>query len=88
MGGAKFDIEKFTGDNDFGLWRIKMKALPVHQGLQDALLCISKMPATLSEKDMESKAHSTIILSLGDDVLREVAAQDTAAGVWLKLESL
>jgi len=40
------------------------------------------------KKDMLSKAHSTIIFSLGDEVLREVAQESTAAGVWLKLESL
>jgi len=37
MGKTKFDIDKFTGDNDFSLWRIKMKALLVHQGLEEAL---------------------------------------------------
>ena len=34
MGNAKFDLEKFTGKNDFGLWRVKMRALLVQQGLQ------------------------------------------------------
>nr|KYP68892.1 Retrovirus-related Pol polyprotein from transposon TNT 1-94 [Cajanus cajan] len=35
-----------------------------------------------------SKEHSLIILSLGDDVLREVAGETTAAGVWKKVEGL
>ena len=30
-------VEKFTGSNDFGLWRLKMRALLVHQGLETAL---------------------------------------------------
>ncbi|KAH9779746.1 hypothetical protein KPL71_007826 [Citrus sinensis] len=34
------------------------------------------------------KAHNTIILSLGDRVLREVGDQTTAAGLWKKLEDL
>ncbi|RDY04308.1 hypothetical protein CR513_12029, partial [Mucuna pruriens] len=32
MGSNKFDIEKFFGSNDFGLWRIKMQAILIHQG--------------------------------------------------------
>ena len=34
------------------------------------------------------KAHSVIILSLGDKVLRKVSKEKTAAGVWTKLEGL
>ena len=34
------------------------------------------------------KAHSAIQLCLADEVLREVADEDTAVGLWLKLESL
>jgi len=29
MGSAKYEVEKFTGQNDFGLWRLKMRALLV-----------------------------------------------------------
>lgn len=91
MGTTKFDIENFTGVNDFSLWQIKMKALLVHQGLEGALEGIAKLPNTLTEKekqDLINKAHSTIILSLADEALREVAEETTAARVWLKLESL
>ncbi|XP_060973926.1 uncharacterized protein LOC133039124 [Cannabis sativa] len=38
MGNAKFAIEKFDGKNDFSLWRVKMRALLVQQGIQDAIL--------------------------------------------------
>ncbi|GJU00053.1 hypothetical protein Tco_1110391 [Tanacetum coccineum] len=34
------------------------------------------------------KAHSTIVLSLSDEVLYEVAHEETAADVWIKLEKL
>ncbi|KAL8509502.1 hypothetical protein ACS0TY_016643 [Phlomoides rotata] len=34
---TRFDIEKFSGKTNFGLWRIMMKALLVHQGLANAL---------------------------------------------------
>ncbi|GKC65790.1 zinc finger, CCHC-type containing protein [Tanacetum coccineum] len=34
---TRFDIEKFDGKNDFGLWKIKMRALMVQQGCDAAL---------------------------------------------------
>ena len=37
---------------------------------------------------MLERAHSAIILSLGDKVLREVAKEKSAADVWSKLENL
>ena len=37
MASGKLDVDKFTGSNDFNLWRLKMKALLVHQGLSDAI---------------------------------------------------
>ncbi|GKA32116.1 retrovirus-related pol polyprotein from transposon TNT 1-94, partial [Tanacetum coccineum] len=36
----------------------------------------------------DAKGHSTILLSLSDEVLYEVADEETAAGVWKKLEKL
>ncbi|KAL8460852.1 hypothetical protein ACS0TY_032380 [Phlomoides rotata] len=92
-----FDIEKFSGKTDFGLWRIKMKALLVHQGLADALKDNSddsssdeeESSSTAAERaKMMEKAHSAIILYLGDKALRDVSKESTAKGVWDKLESL
>lgn len=34
------------------------------------------------------KAHNSIQLCLADEVLREVADEETASGLWLKLEAL
>ncbi|KAL8537666.1 hypothetical protein ACS0TY_012700 [Phlomoides rotata] len=59
---TRFDIEKFSGKTDFGLWRIKMKALLVHQGLADALKDDSSSAAVERAKMME-KAHSAIVES-------------------------
>ena len=36
MVSSKVDIEKFTGKNDFNMWKIKMEALLITQGLGDA----------------------------------------------------
>ncbi|CAM8912019.1 unnamed protein product [Rhodiola kirilowii] len=47
--------------------------------------------ATMTQDEIDEAkelAYSSIILHLGDKVLREVAKEKTAAAVWLKLESL
>ena len=52
-----------------------MQALLVQHGLLEALKWADKMDVSLSEKEkitMVEKAHNTIVLSLGDKVLRQV----------------
>ncbi|KAH9770981.1 hypothetical protein KPL71_012549 [Citrus sinensis] len=93
MGSARLKVEKFTGENDFHLWRLKMRALLVHQGLDEALVeeSSSKKLRKVSDEDLHDvldRAHSAIILSLGDGVLREVGGEMTVAGLWKKLEDL
>uniref|UniRef100_A0A803Q6K9 GAG-pre-integrase domain-containing protein n=1 Tax=Cannabis sativa TaxID=3483 RepID=A0A803Q6K9_CANSA len=39
-------------------------------------------------KEIQNKAHSAILLSLGDEVLREVSSVETAVGLWKKLASI
>lgn len=91
MGSTRFDIEKFTGRNDFSMWRLKMRALLVQNGLEEALAGEEKMSETLKaneKKDILAKAHSALILSLGDKVLQEVSKETTAAAIWVRLEHL
>ncbi|KAH9670384.1 hypothetical protein KPL70_016970 [Citrus sinensis] len=93
MASTKLEVEKFTGENDFHLWRLKMRALLVHQRLDVALddESSSKKPMKGTEEELSEvldRAHSAIILSLGDGVLREVGGEKTAAGLWKKLEDL
>uniref|UniRef100_A0A803PEB7 Retrovirus-related Pol polyprotein from transposon TNT 1-94 n=1 Tax=Cannabis sativa TaxID=3483 RepID=A0A803PEB7_CANSA len=74
MTAAKYDVKKFIGTNDFGLWRMKMKALLAHQGLYEAMLGEKSLLDFISEKDKKEtliKAHSAIILTLGDKILRK-----------------
>ncbi|GJX39120.1 retrovirus-related pol polyprotein from transposon TNT 1-94 [Tanacetum coccineum] len=85
---TRFDIEKFDGKNDFGLWQIKMRALMVHQRCNAAL---ETLPAGIEAGEnaaLMKKAYSTLILCLGDRVLRAVTKETTAAGIWTKLTSL
>ena len=97
MATTRWEVEKFSGKNDFGLWRIKMRPMMVHQGLSGALDSDGskeKQEGDLDQKDLVKKqemmdrAHSLLILNLTDKVLREVSKEKTAAGVWLKLEGL
>lgn len=39
-------------------------------------------------QDVMDKAHNTIILSLGEEVLREVGNENIVIGLWKKLKDL
>ena len=89
LSATRFEIEKFNRKNDFSLWRVKMHALLVQQGLWKALKGKNALPTTLSNEEKEDLlewAHSAILLSLGDEVLREIVDEETVVGLWLKLE--
>jgi len=89
--GSKWDIEKFTEDNDFGLWKVKMEAVLIQQKCEKALKGESALPVTMSraeKTEMVDKARSVIVLCLGNKVLREVAKEPTAASMWSKFEYL
>ncbi|GJU40764.1 retrovirus-related pol polyprotein from transposon TNT 1-94 [Tanacetum coccineum] len=82
---AKFDIEKFDGSNDFGLWRVKMRCLLIQNGWEVAL---DPFPKTMTDADkiaalktdVYKKAHSALLLCLDNKVLREVNKESSAAG--------
>lgn len=72
ISSTKYEIEKFICVNDFGLWRLKMQALLVHQGLLEMPKGLEKMDVGLTEKEntmMIEKAHIIIVLRLGDKAL-------------------
>ncbi|GKC03064.1 hypothetical protein Tco_0994674 [Tanacetum coccineum] len=85
---TRFDIEKFDGKNDFGLWQIKMRALMVQLGCDAALETLLVDMEAGEKAALMKKAYSTLIICLGDRVLREVTKETTAAGIWTKLTSL
>ncbi|CAL1359620.1 unnamed protein product [Linum trigynum] len=90
MTSVNMKIEKFTRKNSFAIWQIKMQALLKHEGLWGLLSAKQKKAAVDDDESntLEEKAHSTIMLLWSDDVIIEVAAEKTSAGLWLKLESL
>lgn len=58
-----------------------MRALLVQQDLQDAFLREKNLTfiSDTEKSDILQKAHSLIIFSLGDKVLREIAKEETKA---------
>ncbi|GJU05386.1 retrotransposon protein, putative, ty1-copia subclass [Tanacetum coccineum] len=84
MTGAKFDIEKFDGTADFGLWRIKMRALLIQHGCKVALEVLPANMEAQAKAELNKKAHSVVILYLGNKVLRKVTRETTTVGDHLK----
>ncbi|GKD96986.1 retrovirus-related pol polyprotein from transposon TNT 1-94, partial [Tanacetum coccineum] len=66
MTGAKFDIEKFNGTGDFGLWRVKMRALLIQNGCEAALEVLPRDMETQAKAELNKKAHSAMILCLDE----------------------
>nr|GFA07373.1 retrovirus-related Pol polyprotein from transposon TNT 1-94 [Tanacetum cinerariifolium] len=81
MTGAKFDIEKFDGTGDFGLWRINMRALLIQHGCETAVEVLPVDMEAQTKAELNKKAHSAVILCLDNKVLREVIGETTATAV-------
>ena len=92
-------MEKLTGKNDFNMWKVKMETLLITQGLGDALEPVTKKAGKEASSssssltpqqavEIDNKAKSTIILSLRDFVIREVAKEKIVADLWAKLENV
>jgi hypothetical protein len=85
---AKFDVMKFDGFENFGLWQRHVKDLLVQQGMVKALYGTKpEWMADIDWKELEVKAVATIRLCLRDDVMYHVMDEESLAAVWLKLES-
>ncbi|GKB86603.1 hypothetical protein Tco_0958875 [Tanacetum coccineum] len=75
-------IKKFNGKSNFNLWLIKIRVLLKQQGIWAPLVgpkLADMIDANYNSQD--EKAHSSILLSLSDEVLYEVADEETATGV-------
>ena len=81
----------FSGKNNFELWKLKIQALLVQQGLHKSLDGKRKRPLTMTDdewEELDATALSTIRLCLGDDVLFNIVEEKSATSLWSKLESL
>lgn len=78
MATLKIDhLEKFNGKNDFNIWKVKIEALLITQRLGDAIEPYTKKEGNEASSsktpEIDKKVRSTIILSIGDSVIKEVA---------------
>ncbi|GJU43455.1 retrotransposon protein, putative, ty1-copia subclass [Tanacetum coccineum] len=65
-----------------------MRALLIQHGCETALEVLPADMEAQTKAELNKKAHSAVILCLGNKVLREVTRETTAAGVWSELETL
>jgi len=89
--GSKWDIDKFTGDNDIGLWKLNMEAILIQQKSEKALKDEGVLPLNMSQEEnteMVDKAMSAIVLCLEDKVLKDVTKEHIVASMLSKLDSL
>ncbi|KAE8693888.1 putative pentatricopeptide repeat-containing protein [Hibiscus syriacus] len=88
MSGAKFEVAKFNGQGNFGLWQTRVKDLLAQQGILKALR--PTKPASMDEEDWEElqqRAAGTIRLCLADEVMYHVMHLSSPDEIWRKLES-
>jgi hypothetical protein len=90
MQSSKFEVEKFSGKNNFELWKLKMHELLLQQGVLKALLGKENHPVTIKDDDwyeLDARARSAIRMCLADNVLFNIVSEKTTTGLWTKLES-
>ena len=84
MGVSKFEMERFNGKGDFGIWQKRMKVILVQQKVALALNGEKSLPSSMSEAEKEKMletAYSIIILYLSDNVLRQVSKETITASI-------
>lgn len=82
MTSRKSYIEKFDRNTNFGMWKLKMEAILIQDGVDIALQGKEKKPENITDKEfdrLDRKAKSSIILNLSDEVLSEVTSETTKA---------
>ena len=85
-GFTKFDLEKFDGTGNFGLWQTRVKDILAQEGILKGLK--ETKPAKVVNdawEDMQVQAAATIRLCLADQVMYHVMDEDTPKGIWDKL---
>nr|GFA64386.1 hypothetical protein [Tanacetum cinerariifolium] len=79
MTGAKFDIKKFDGNGDFGLWRIKMRGLLIQHGCEAALEVLHADMEAQTKAELNKKAYSAVNLCLAltlEDVMATLNSKE------------
>ena len=88
VSSAKFEVVKFDGTGNFGLWQRRVKDFLAQQGMVKVLY--GTKPKSMEEvdwKELEAKAVAVIRLCLADDMMYHVMDDESSTRIWLKLES-
>ncbi|PSS08126.1 Endonuclease [Actinidia chinensis var. chinensis] len=87
MSNAKFEVEKFDGTNNFGMWQCEVLDVLIQQDLD---ITLEAKPEDMSEKDwakLNRQACGTIRLCLAKDQKYFVMKETSAKELWDKLEN-
>src|SRR4051812_47359767 len=85
---AKHMLPKFDGQTDFGLWKTEIRKFRVRQELWEAIEEKISGTSDGSTVEMKEKALSYIVLSVTNNILRRIAAVESASEAWRELEVL
>ena len=84
---SKFEVARFDGTGNFGLWQTRVKDLLARQSISRALN--EKKPAKVDDdkwKEMQAQACATIRLCLTDQIIYHVMDETSPKKIWDKLE--
>ena len=88
VSSAKFEVVKFDGIGNFGIWKRRVKDLLVQQGMVKALYGMKPKSMDVADwKELETKVVVIIRFCLANEVMYHVMDDESLAGIWLKLES-
>lgn len=79
---GKFEMQKFDGKGDFGLWKYKLLGQLEIQGLGSVL----KEETTTTGDEKEIRVKNLLGTCLSHTILRKIMHERTALGMWKALE--
>ncbi|CAA7028143.1 unnamed protein product [Microthlaspi erraticum] len=96
---GRFEMEKFTGKEDFGMWKYKLLGQLEIQGLASSLMKISRSTLNLRKQEegasprkdtkkaaQDLRMRNLLGTCLSDVILRKVMDSPTSRDMWLALE--
>jgi hypothetical protein len=87
VSNSKFEVDKFDGTNNFGMWQCEVLDILNQQDLEFTL---EERPSDIPDSDWEKlnrQACGTIRLCLSKDIKYEVMKDNSARELWQKLEN-
>ena len=83
---SKFNVARFDGTGNFGLWQTRVKDLLTQQGISRALS--EKKPAKVDDdkwEEMQAQTCATMRLCLADQIMYHAIDESSSKKIWDKL---